>query len=75
MEDQDPTESLPLGPQAGSRRLTPRLLDSSTSRPQIRENKARMSMKTKDKYKKSLSRTVPDQAPAARPRAAGRKLS
>ena len=33
-----------------------------------RENKASMSMKTKDKYKKSLSRTVPDQTPTARPR-------
>jgi hypothetical protein len=27
-------------------------------------------MKTKDKYKKSLSRIVPDQTPTARPRAA-----
>ena len=75
MEDQDPTESLPLGPQAESRRLTPGLLHSSTGRPQNRENKASMSMKTKDKYKKSLSRTVPHQAPAPRPRAAGRKVS
>jgi hypothetical protein len=30
-------------------------------------------MKTKDKYKKSLSRTVPDQTPTACSRAAGRK--
>jgi hypothetical protein len=29
-------------------------------------------MKTKDKYKTSLSRTVPDQTPTARLRAAGR---
>jgi hypothetical protein len=32
-------------------------------------------MKTKDKYKKSLSRTVPDQTPTARPRGAGRKVA
>jgi hypothetical protein len=32
-------------------------------------------MKTKDKYKKSLSRAVPDQTSAARPRAAGRKAA
>ena len=32
-------------------------------------------MKTKDKYKTSLSRTVPDQTPTARLRAAGRKAA
>jgi hypothetical protein len=32
-------------------------------------------MKTKDKYKKSLSRAVPDQTLTARPRAAGRKAA
>ena len=40
-----------------------------------RGNKARTSMKTKDKYKKSLSRAVSVQTPAARPRAAGRKAA
>jgi len=32
-------------------------------------------MKTNDKDKMSLSRTVPDQVPTARPRAAGRKVA
>ena len=32
-------------------------------------------MKTKGKYKKSLSRTVPDQTPAARPQATGQKAA
>jgi hypothetical protein len=32
-------------------------------------------MKTKDKYKKSLSRALPDQTSAARLRAAGRKAA
>jgi len=40
-----------------------------------RWNKARMSMKTNDKYKKLLSRTVPDQTPTAHPRAGGRKAA
>jgi hypothetical protein len=44
-----------FGPQAGRRRVTPRRLECSTSRLQNRGNKARMSMKTKDKYKKSGS--------------------
>ena len=47
------------GPQAGRRQRAPQRLDSSTYRLQNRGNKARMSMKTKDKYKKSLSRAVP----------------
>ena len=42
------------GPQAGRWRRAPQRLDSSTYRLQNRGNKARMSMKTKDKYKKSL---------------------
>ena len=68
VSDQTPTTG--LWPQAGTRRPTPPLLGSSTCRPQNRGNKARMSMKTKDKYKNSLSRTVPDQTPTARPRVA-----
>jgi hypothetical protein len=32
-------------------------------------------MKTKNKVKKSPSRTVPDQTPTARPRAAGQKAT
>jgi hypothetical protein len=68
-----PTAS--AGRRPGRRRLTPRPPGSSTYRRQNRGNKARMSMKTKDKYKKSLSPTVPDQTPTARPRAAGRKVA
>jgi hypothetical protein len=41
------------GAQAGRRRLSPRLLDSSTCQSQNRGNKPRMSMKTKDKVNKS----------------------
>ena len=40
-----------FGPQAGRRRLTPRLLDSFTCRSQNWGNKARMSMKTNDNTK------------------------
>ena len=47
------------GPQAGRWRLTSRLQGSSTCRSQIGGNKARMSMKAKDKYKMSLSCAVP----------------
>ena len=43
------------GPRAGSWRRAPQRLDSSTYRLQNRGNKARMSVKTKDKYKKSGS--------------------
>ena len=60
---------------ATGRKLAEGSPTSRTYRLQNRENKARMSMKTKDKYKKSLSRTVPDQTPTARPWAAGRKVA
>jgi len=43
------------GPQAGRWRRAAQRLDSSTCRLQNRGNKARMSMKTKDKHKKSRS--------------------
>ena len=46
------------GPQAGRWRRAPQRLDSSTYRLQNRGNKARMSMKTKDKVKKSKSQGV-----------------
>ena len=42
---------------------------------QNRGNKARMSMKTKDKYKMSLRLTAPDQASVTRPWSADRKAA
>ena len=47
-----------FGPQAGRRRLASRLLDPSTLRLRNSTNEPGMSMKTKDKVKKSRSRRV-----------------
>jgi len=50
--DPEPTATVARGPEAGSWRRAHQRLDSSTSRLQNQGNKARMSMKTKDEYKK-----------------------
>ena len=73
--DPEPTAAIARGPQARRWRRVPRRLDSSTYRLQNRGNKARMYMKTKHKYKKSLSSRLPDKTPTAGPRAAGRKVA
>ena len=52
-----------------------RVPEAMRENTKTRGNKARMSMKTNDKYKKLLSRTVPDQTPTAHPRAGGRKAA
>ena len=51
--DSEPTATVARGPQSGRWRRDPQHLDSSICRLQIRRNKARMSMKTKDEVKKS----------------------
>ncbi len=53
MGEQDLTECLPSGHAGQRTRTALRLLDSATYRLQNRGNKARMSMKTKDKVKMS----------------------
>jgi len=60
-----------FGPQAGRRRLASRLPRSSTRQLQNSGNKARLSMKTKDKVKKSRSRGVEDCNTKRRPHPSG----